>query len=613
MRTDSPKKHGMIYKFFRLLWQSLKAFNTVVLTLVSVLLIAALLYAFFSQKGTDIPTGAALVLNPAGALVEQKSAVDPAAFLQMSNLPQQTLVKDLTDALTLAKEDERIGLVVLKLDRLQHALLPKLEAIAAAIIDFKSSDKRVIAIADSYSQSALYLAAHADEVLLNPEGMGLPQGFAMYQPYFKSFLDKLDVTVNLFKVGKYKSAVDPYLRDTMSVEDREARTALLDTWWQTYTTTIESARGIAPGTLQTMLENAPEQIRLVEGSLARLSLDKGLVDRLVTDTERRAYLIGLAGEDSEKNDYRKIGYQAYLRVARPPAMLQDKRVAVITAVGLILDGHAPAGQIGSQSLNELIRKARLDNDIGAIVLRIDSGGGSKTASETIRSELQAARDSGIPVVVSMGSIAASGAYWIAAEADEIWASPTTITGSIGIYGLLPTFEKTLARFGINSDGIATTPIAGGASVTRGITPAYREILQTVIDAGYQQFLNTVADGRGMDIDAVHEVAQGRIWTGDKAYELGLVDELGELDEAIRAAARLADLADYSVWFVEPALSLEDKLLRKFTETMSRSFPTIRNNPLSRITTLVHRELGFLGSLNDPHHAYVICSECPLQQ
>jgi len=556
-----------------------------------------------------VPTSTALVLNPAGSLVEQQTFVGTAALLQGQDLPQEALVKDLIDALALAKTDSNIEMVVLELDDLQQGLLPKLQRISVAIEDFKSSGKKVIAVADNYSQSALFLAAHADEVLLNPEGMAVPEGFAMYQPYFKSFLEKHDVTINLFKVGKYKSAADPLLRDSMSPEDSEARMLILDAWWEAYTSGIETARGMPAGSIDDMLQNAPEEIKSTQGNLAQLSLQKGLVDRLVTQTELRRYLVGLAGEDAETGNYRGVNYKTYLRAARLPIQPASPKVAVITAVGNILDGVAPAGEIGSQTLTALIRKAQKNREVAAIVLRIDSGGGSKTASEMIRSQLEAVQASGIPVVASMGSVAASGGYWIAASADEIWAAPTTITGSIGIFGILPSLEKTLARYGIYSDGVTTTPIAGGASVMRGITPAYRDVLQTIIEAGYQQFLTTVANGRDMDVDAVHDVAQGRIWTGASAQELGLVDELGDLEQAIDSAARLANLDDYSVWYVEPEQSIEEQLLRTFVENTNVNLSAVTPGPVTQVINSVRQELGFLGRLNDPGNAYVICPEC----
>lgn len=606
--TGSPKKRWFISRFFGLLWRSLKALNTLVFGLASIFLIVAILYGIFGMRGPEIPTGSALTLSPAGTLVEQETTIS--GLWQGYDLPQQTLVKDLIDALALARDDNRIAIVVLELDNLDHGLLPTLESITAAIVDFKISGKKVIAVANNYSQSALYLAAQADEVLLNPEGMAVPEGFSMYSPYFKSFLEKQDVSINLFKVGTYKSAVDPFLRDNMSEEDRTARMAILDSWWDAYTTHIETARSLDAGSIDTMLHNAPEEIQSVDGNLAQLSLEKGLVDRLLTDTELRRYLIDLVGEDTESNDYRKVSHEEYLQVARLPPESKANKVAVVTAVGNILDGDAPAGEIGSQSLIRLIRKAQSDSDVKAIVLRIDSGGGSKTASEMIRNELQAAQDAGIPLVASMGSVAASGGYWIAASADEIWASPTTVTGSIGIFGLMPSFEKALARYGIYSDGVATTPIAGGASITRGISDDYGEVLQSIIEAGYQQFLATVAKGRNMDVDAVDEVAQGRIWIGKKAQQIGLVDELGDLEAAINAAARLADIEDYSVWDVQPELSFEEKVLRQLSEIAANRMPTT-NNPIYQMTNIIRQEFGFLQRLNDPNHAYVICSECPV--
>ena len=610
-RYRRRKKRSIFARFFGFLWRCIKALNTVVFGLLSLLIIGVILYGLFGQRGPAIPAGVALTLNPVGALVEQETAIGAAAVLGGSDLPKQTLVKDLTDALALARDDSRIELVVLELNDLSTGLLPKLESIAEAIADFKTSGKQVIAVANNYSQSALFLAAQADEVLLNPEGIALPEGFSMYSPYFKSFLEKQDVTVNLFKVGKYKSAADPFLRDNMSEEDRSARLAILDGWWSAYTRKIETARALDAGSIDAMLQNAPREVQAVEGNLARLSLEKGLVDRLLTDTERRRYLIGLVGEDTETNHYRKVSYKDYLRVARLPAAPNTQKVAVVTAVGNILDGNAPAGQIGSQSLIRLIRKARLDDNVRAIVLRIDSGGGSKTASEMIRTELQAAQDAGITVVASMGSVAASGGYWIAASADEIWASPTTITGSIGIFGLIPSVEKTLARYGIYSDGVATTPMAGGVSVTRGVSAEFGDVLQTIIEAGYQQFLTTVASGRDMDIDAVNEVAQGRIWLGETAQKIGLVDKLGGLDQAIDAAADLAGIADYSVWSVQPEMSLEEEVLRRLSEIVVSRWPQSSDGPVSRLTRIIRQELGFLERLNDPHHTYVICGDCPV--
>lgn len=610
MNTDTPAKRGIFGRIIRWPWQLLKVLNTLVFGMLSVLLIAAVVFFFIEQRAARIPSGGALLIKPEGTLVEQKTALEATALLQGGDMPRQALVSDITDALKRARDDDRIGLVVLDLDKLDHGHLPMIEMVAAAISDYRKSGRKVIAIADNYSQSALLLAAHADEVLLNPEGMAVPQGFSMYRTYFNSLLESHEVSVNLFKVGEYKSAVDPFFRDSMSTEDRTARSAILNTWWESYTSAMESARDMPAGSIDAMLQDAPAELAKAEGDLARLSLEKGFVDRLLSDSERQRYLIDLAGEDKENHDYRKVDYREYLRVAHSAEESPADRIAVVTAVGNIFDGMAPAGQIGSRSLIGLIRQARRDSQVKAIVLRIDSGGGSKSASEMIRRELQAAQEEGLPVVASMGAVAASGGYWIAATADEIWASPTTITGSIGIFGLMPSVERTLARHGIHSDGVSTTPVAGGASVLRGLSPEYAEILQTTVEAGYEQFLSTVASGRGMQEDEVHDVAQGRVWTGEAASELGLVDSLGDLDQAIEAAANLAGIDDYTVWNVVPEMSLEDRVIRQFTETLVSALPAINGDPLSRLVALLYRQGSVAWQMNDPRHVYVICADCP---
>lgn len=598
-------------RFSGFLWNSLKAAHTLVFGLISVLLILALIASMAEQQSAEVPEGGALVLNLGGALVEQKTAVDFSALLQGQELPEETLVKDVIDALHLAAEDDRIQSLVLRLDDFQGGLLPKLERVARAIADFKATGKRVVAVGMGYSQSGLFLAAQADEILLNPEGFAIPQGFSMYRTYYKTLLENFDVSVNLFKVGKYKSAVEPFFRDSMSEEDREARLGILDNWWAAYTRGVETARGLPENTIDDAMQNVPGLLAESEGNLARVSLATGLVDTLATNDEGRAYLRELAGEDPESGDYRGIGFQDYLAVARLPEPHKANKIAVITAVGTILDGQAKPGNIGSTSLSKLIRRAHEDEDVMAVVLRVDSGGGSKSASEIIRRELEFVQQDGIPVVASMGSVAASGGYWISATADEIWALPTTLTGSIGIFGLIPTFEKTLARYGISSDGVSTTPLAGGLSLERGISPLAADVLQTVIEAGYREFLEGVARGRGMTTEEVHEIAQGRVWSGTAALELGLVDHMGDLEMAIAAAARLAEVEDYSVWYVEPELSPRDILLRELMAAVPVVQASYSPDPISRVTALIRKDLNFLSKLNDPRGAYVICGSCPM--
>lgn len=600
-----------IKRFFSLLWDGLKVVHSLVFGILSILIVVAIVAVVAERESPEVPDGGALVLNPKGVLVEQKTALDPAALLQSGKLPEEVLVKDIVDALALAKTDDRIGLLVLDLDGLTGGLLPKFERISKAIASFKESGKKVVAVGNNYTQSGLFLAVQADEVLLDPEGIALPEGYGMYRTYYKTLLENFDVTINLYKVGKYKSAAEPYFRDSMSDEDREARLGILNAWWSAYTTSVEEARNLTEGSLNEMLHDLPNQLRQVEGNPAQLALKMKLIDRLMAADERRAYLSKLAGEDEETGEYRRISFEDYLTVSRKPVEHKDNKIAVITAVGGIVDGDAPAGGIGSSSLTKLIRKAYKDDKVKAIVLRVDSGGGSKTASEIIRRELEYVQKQGIPVIASMGSVAASGGYWISATADQIWALPTTVTGSIGIFGLIPTFENTLARYGVHSDGVATTPFAGGASIERGVSAYYGEIIQEVIEAGYSQFLATVAKGRNMTPEAVHEIAQGRVWTGEKALELGLVDRLGDLEQAIEAAAGLANLEDYSVWYVEPEKSFKETVINELMAEIIILREDSRIDPVSKLMGHLKRELEFLGQLNDPKGAYVICTECPM--
>ena len=602
----------ILKRFFSILWESLKAIQIFVFGIISLLLLIALIGIAGFVDSKEVPAGGALMLNPVGALVEQKLTLDIQDLLLTGDLPKQVLVKDILDALALAEKDDRIEYLILDLDNMNSSYIPILQRIAKAIDDFKSSGKKVIAIGTQYTQSALFLAAHADEVLMDPEGAALIEGYGMYRTYYKTLLENFDVSINLFKVGEYKSAMEPYIRDNMSDEDKEARMEMLNNWWTAYTDDFESARQLPAGTINKQIQNISAELKAAGGNLAQLSLNNNLVDRLITNHELRTYLKSLTGEDSETGEFRAIGFNDYLTLERKPGKITGKKIAVITAVGSIVDGRAKSGSIGSTSINELIRKAGKDEDVVAIVLRVDTGGGSKTASELIRQELESVQSSGIPLVVSMGSLAASGGYWIAATADQIWASPTTLTGSIGIFGFIPTIEKTLARYGVYSDGVGTTELAGAASIERGLTPLVGEILQSTVEAGYRQFLETVATGRNMTIEEVDEIAQGRIWSGEKALELGLVDKLGDLEEAIAGAAELAEVEDYSVWYVEAETTTQELLMQALMSEIAATQSTKAADPLTMVYRKLERDLNFLSHLNDPHGAYVICASCPME-
>ena len=598
--------------FFKMIWSVLKTAQTLLFGTLAFLLLLALLTAPFSSSGPEIPEGSALVAELSGILVEEKTDADPFTLITQEGPPPEMLITDVTDALGQAASDDRIKLLVLDLNRFNGGMMPHLEIIADAIAKFRASGKKVIALSDNYSQSDLLLAVEADEVLMNPEGAAVIEGFSAYRTYFSSFLKSFDVTINLFRVGQYKSATEPYIRDGMSDEDKLSRMSYLSPWWQTYTDRIEHRRDLATGTVRRTLEDVNAQLAKSGSNLAQFALDQGLVDRLATRRETSEYLIGLVGADeAESRDYRGIDLASYL--AANPVEIPDAEstIAVITGSGTISDGFAEAGGIGSLTFINRIEQA-LDNDsVKAIVVRVNSGGGSKTASELIRDALAGAQAQDIPVVASFGAVAASGGYWMSASADKIVAHPSSITGSIGIFAMIPTFEKALNGYGVFEDGVATTDLASGVSLVRGISPDYAQMIQQTIESGYQQFLEVVADGRGMTTEAVDAVAQGRIWTGEKAKEIGLVDELGDLDLAITLAAELAELEDYKTWRVEPEISKKQQLIKAITSEITALQPA-RSQPLDRYWRALNAELDFLAELNDPFHAYVLCEACPDQ-
>ena len=596
---------------FQLFWKLLKALQTLLFGLIALGLFLALIAAPFSDNASQMPEDGALVLNPSGVLVEEKTAVDPLNFLADDGGPSEVLLQDLVVALEQARDDPRITTLVLNLDNFGGGLMPHLEIVADGIRDFRASGKKVIAASNGYSQSSLLLAAEADEILMNPEYAVLPEGFSAYRTYFSSLLQRLNVTVNLFKVGQYKSAAEPYFQDRMSDEDKQARLAYLNAWWDTYTVRFETARGLPAESLNDTIDNIQAVLESASGNLGQVALNSGWVDQLMSDRERAEYLVGVIGADEEDEQrYRGIGFEDYLALNPTEAEAAEHKIAVITAVGGIVDGYADAGSIGSQTLLERIQQARDDDAVKAIVLRVDSGGGSKSASEIIRQELAHAQAAGIPVIASMGSVAASGGYWISATADRIFAHQNTITGSIGIFALIPTFEKVLNEYGVFGDGVATTPLAGAASIDRGIQPIYAGLIQQVIQSGYDQFLAVVAEGRNMTPEAVNEIAQGRVWTGTKALELGLVDEIGGLDEAIQAAAELADITDYAIWRVEPEASRRQQILEALTAEIRTLAPAVKRDPITQHWRAMQSEVRTLTRFNDPQKAYVICETCP---
>ena len=517
-------------------------------------------------KPTAVPDGAALVLAPRGSILEKKLPVNPAEELSglFSNAPQrkELFLQDIISGLRAAAKDSRIKLLVILPDQLEQAGLDQLRDIGQAVAEFRGAGKRVIAAADNYSQGQYYLAAWSDEIYLHPMGEVSLTGFGLFSFYLRELLDKLEINVHVFRVGEFKSAVEPFLRKDMSPEAKANSSRWLGRLWDSFSRNIAEQRRMTPQEFQDVVSRLAERLEAAGGDAALMAQQSGLVDGLKSEEELRGYLRGLVGGGTdEDSSFKQIDFSAYLNAVSSSPPSDKDRVAILTAQGDIVYGEGGENQIGSAALVRQFRKLRQDPQVKAVALRIDSGGGSAFASELIRQELLLLRKTGKPVVVSMGSAAASGAYWIAAAADRIVASPYTITGSIGIFGLLPTFEKTLAKAGIYSDGIGTTELAGAGSVGRPLPEHFRRAMQTQVEQGYRRFIDIVAEGRKMNREDVEKIAGGQVWDGAAAFELGLADQLGSLNDAVAAAAKLAGLPADQAAPVEEDFSPAEIFLR----------------------------------------------------
>ena len=598
-------------------WRALTFIRRLAVNLIFLLVVGTLVFVIWGGRGAVVPERAILALKLAGSLVEQRSESLLSNELVGEDLAGETVLQDVIDAIDGARDDDRIKGIHLDVSKLQGASISKLQDIGSALKRFRSSGKPVIASSHLYTQRGYYLASYADRVYLDPMGGVLLTGLGIYPNYFKDALDKLQVQVHVFKVGDYKSALDPLLRNNMSDFDREANSAVLDVLWTAYRQDVAGQRNIDPAAIDDYVNHLPERLRSVDNDTARLALSCGLVDALKTADEVRTELIGLADEDRTRQSYNRIKLDDYAKLAVPPsrAVKADSKVGVIVAQGLILDGTQPAGRIGGDSLSALIRRARKDAAIRAIVLRIDSPGGSAFASEAVRREIELARtQDGKPVVISMGAVAASGGYWIASAADEIWAAPTTITGSIGIFSAFPTFERSLQSLGITSDGVGTTRMADAFNPTRPMNAVAAQALDQVMAQSYGLFISRVAEGRRMSPDAVERVAQGRIWAGKDALAIGLVDQLGGLTEAIASAAARAGLETYAVDFLQQPLTRRERLVRELKDLFAAAGLRLLEAARPGAATLV-RGLGATGwpelaaLLKEPLGLYAYCLNC----
>ncbi len=601
--------------FFGLVWRILEGIRRV-LHLILLLVIFGFVLAALHTSIPIVPHSAALVIAPEGSLVEQLSS-DPVrrAFGEASGGPApETLLRDVTDAVAAAKADARIKLIVLDLGSLDASGLSKLQEIGAALRDFRAGGKRVVVAADSLDQTQYYLAAQAGEVYLDPMGLIYLDGFSYYRMFLKDAIDKLGVDVNVFRAGTYKSFTDQFSRSDMAASEREESSVWLEALWNAYQQDVIRARSLPAGALNEFVADEPAALAAVNGDAAKLALQRGLVTALKSRRQVADDLKALVGEDEDTHSFNSIGMNQYLASVRSKHVLKSKsdaKVGIVVAAGEILDGHQPPGTIGGESTADLLRQARYDKAIKAVVLRVDSPGGSMFASEQILREVQNLRGAGKPVVVSMSTYAASGGYYISSGANQIFAAPTTLTGSIGVFSVVPTFQHTLEKLGVKVDGLGTTPMAGDMRLDRALTPATRRILQVSVDHAYAEFLRRVADGRKKAVEDVDKIAQGRVWAGVDAERIGLVDHLGGLKDASDAAAKLAQLsADYDVDYIEPELSLRQQLLmqlRSETLRMGQIAGIIApRSDVERVLDPVLEQARAIARLNDPRGLYAYC-------
>ncbi len=597
------------------IWRVLSGISRAISVLVPLLFVAIFVIAFSTTLSEStpepLPERAALLISPSGPLVEDSPPGDTLSAFLNQDYDQPTLLNDVVRSIRWAATDERITALVFDLENLAGPSTSQTLEISSAINVFKASGKPVIAAGDFYSQAHYLLASQADQILLHPEGGMFLEGFSVYRSYLRSFLEKIRVTMHVFRAGENKSAVEPYLRDDMSEVEREVVSRWLAGLWATYTELAESGRELPAGTMDEFIASFAAQLDASDNDLAETMLAADWVDMLADHAQMDDALAEWVGVTNENGDAELISLDRYVEDVKMSRSLTEENlplIAIIPVEGTLMPGDSEEGMAGSDTINGYIDTALEAEDLVAIVLRVNSPGGSVFASDLIRRKLLEVAGADIPIVVSMGTVAASGGYWIAAEADEIWALPTTLTGSIGAFSAFPTIEGIVEYIGVTVDGVGTTPLAGAASFNRGLSPEMASIVQALAYGAYDDFIELVARGRDMSEQAVREVADGLVWTGAEAADRGLVDELGGLDEAVAAAARLAGVEEWRTARTRVPPSFESVLLQE----LSRSFGMV-SAPLGgwfeSLVSAFKPAIKSLSSLRDPMHVYAQCLPC----
>ncbi|QIJ85626.1 signal peptide peptidase SppA [Vibrio coralliilyticus OCN008] len=613
-----------IFKFIGLFFKGIwKLITFIRLALVNLffLISIGILYFIYSGVGSVAPNEtkeSALILNISGPIVEQSRYVNPmdsfTGSLFGQDIPRENVLFDIVESIRHAKDDPKITGIVLALRDMPETNLTKLRYIAKALNEFKASGKPIYAAGEFYNQSQYYLASYADKIYLAPDGAVLIKGYSAYSMYYKTLLEKLDVNTHVFRVGTYKSAIEPFVRDNMSDAAKESASRWLGQLWGAYVDDVATNRQVSAKTLNPTMEEFLGLLKEQDGDLAALSLELGLVDELATRQQVRADLTEVFGSNGE-DSYNYVDYYEYQATMKPKFDLSQDDIAIVVASGAIMDGSQPRGTTGGDTVAALLRQARNDDKIKAVVLRVDSPGGSAFASEVIRNEIEALKEAGKPVVASMSSLAASGGYWISMGADRIVAQPTTLTGSIGIFSVITTFEKGLNKLGVYTDGVGTSPFSG-VGVTTGLSDGAADAFQMGIEHGYHRFIGLVSESREIPLKDMDNIAQGRVWTGQDAAKLGLVDKMGDFDDAVKMAAELAKVEDYNLYWVEEPLSPAEQFIQDFMNQVKVNLgvdaSALLPTALQPVAAQVVQDANLLDSFNDPKGQYAFCLNCQVQ-
>ncbi len=610
----SAAPRSAVRRWLGRIWWLIDGTRRLVFNLVFLLILLVVIVGIATSGPRALEDNTALVINLRGPLVEQHAqGVRDAALSQLSGTaPKSTQLRDVLTVLDAAARDPQITRAVLLLDEFQGGGLASLREVASALQRFRASGKKVTAWSGQYEQAPYFLAAQADEVLLHPMGMVFVKGFGRYQNYYRDALDKLGISVNLVRAGTYKNFGEPFTLNGPSPETLEAMGYAYNGLWGTYLDGVEKARKLPAGSVMAVINELPQRLNAVGGDPAKLALSAKLVDGLKTRDELRTLMIERGVKDAEGKTFRQVSFEDYLARQKPSSA--GDAIGVVVAEGEIVDGRAPAGQVGGLSTSDLIRKARDDKAVKALVLRVNSPGGSAYASELIRRELELTRAAGKPVVVSMGDVAASGGYWISMATDELMADAGTVTGSIGVFTLLPSVDKALEKVGVHTGGVTTTWLAGAGDPRRPLDPRFTEVLQATINHVYADFTGKAAQARKTTPDKIDAVAQGRVWTGAQAKERGLVDTLGGYADALKSAAKRAQLGENPrIVVIQPEPGRAEQLLSWLSggvrETLAGWLDAQVAPGMAPVLREARRELGWVNELTEGRKPFAAVAHC----